>query len=136
MAVSPSSSAGIPTRPRVRFAPSPTGYLHVGGARTALFNWLFARHFEGLLVLRIEDTDLERSPPEMVEGVLQGLQNAVHHFRGGPLQVSVFDSQHQRAFKMTSEEPVEKSSPSSTNVQVTGWGGGKPDSRPGRDTGR
>ena len=74
MAVSPSSSAGIPTKPRVRFAPSPTGYLHVGGARTALFNWLFARHFEGTLVLRIEDTDLERSTPEMVEGILQGLQ--------------------------------------------------------------
>jgi len=74
MAVSPSSSAGIPTRPRVRFAPSPTGYLHVGGARTALFNWLFARHFEGTLVLRIEDTDLERSTPEMVDGILQGLQ--------------------------------------------------------------
>ena len=59
---------------RVRFAPSPTGYLHVGGARTALFNWLFARHFAGTLVLRIEDTDLERSTPEMVEGILQGLQ--------------------------------------------------------------
>ncbi len=60
--------------PRVRFAPSPTGYLHVGGARTALFNWLFARHFGGILVLRIEDTDLERSTPEMVQGILQGLQ--------------------------------------------------------------
>ncbi len=72
-----SLSASLPdtqTKPRVRFAPSPTGYLHVGGARTALFNWLFARHFEGILVLRIEDTDLERSTPEMVEGILQGLQ--------------------------------------------------------------
>ena len=62
------------TRPRVRFAPSPTGYLHVGGARTALFNWLFARHFKGTLVLRIEDTDLERSTAEMVDGILQGMQ--------------------------------------------------------------
>jgi glutamyl-tRNA synthetase len=61
-------------KPRVRFAPSPTGYLHVGGARTALFNWLFARHFEGTLVLRIEDTDLERSTAEMVDGILQGMQ--------------------------------------------------------------
>src|SRR5207253_3100068 len=59
--------------PRVRFAPSPTGYLHVGGARTALFNWLFARHFGGTLVLRIEDTDVERCTPEMVEGILHGL---------------------------------------------------------------
>lgn len=64
----------FPSRPRVRFAPSPTGYLHVGGARTALFNWLFARHFGGTLVLRIEDTDLERSTPEMVDGILQGLK--------------------------------------------------------------
>ncbi|HEY8669465.1 MAG TPA: glutamate--tRNA ligase family protein, partial [Terriglobales bacterium] len=60
--------------PRVRFAPSPTGYLHVGGARTALFNWLFARNLGGTLILRIEDTDLERSSPEMVEGILQGMQ--------------------------------------------------------------
>ena len=58
---------------RVRFAPSPTGYLHVGGARTALFNWLFARHHGGKLVLRIEDTDAERSTSEMVEGILQGM---------------------------------------------------------------
>jgi glutamyl-tRNA synthetase len=60
--------------PRVRFAPSPTGYLHVGGARTALFNWLYARRLGGVLVLRIEDTDLERSSPEMVEGILDGLR--------------------------------------------------------------
>ncbi len=59
--------------PRVRFAPSPTGYLHVGGARTALFNWLFARHFGGTLILRIEDTDFERSSEEMVEGILEGM---------------------------------------------------------------
>src|SRR5258708_20756781 len=64
----------LPEKPRVRFAPSPTGHLHVGGARTALFNWLFARYFGGTLVLRIEDTDLERSTPEMVEGILQGMQ--------------------------------------------------------------
>lgn len=63
----------FPAKPRVRFAPSPTGYLHVGGARTALFNWLFARHNAGVLVLRIEDTDIERSTPEMVEGILNGL---------------------------------------------------------------
>jgi glutamyl-tRNA synthetase len=60
--------------PRVRFAPSPTGYLHVGGARTALFNWLFARRFGGVFVLRIEDTDIERSSEEMVGGILDGLR--------------------------------------------------------------
>jgi glutamyl-tRNA synthetase len=58
---------------RVRFAPSPTGYLHVGGARTALFNWLFARRHGGTFVLRIEDTDLERSTAEMVQGILDGM---------------------------------------------------------------
>jgi glutamyl-tRNA synthetase len=60
--------------PRVRFAPSPTGYLHVGGARTALFNWLYARRHGGVFVLRIEDTDVERSSTDMVEGILDGLR--------------------------------------------------------------
>ncbi|MDI6870224.1 MAG: glutamate--tRNA ligase [Bacillota bacterium] len=58
---------------RVRFAPSPTGYLHVGGARTALFNWLFARHNGGTFILRIEDTDRERSTEESVQAILDGL---------------------------------------------------------------
>jgi glutamyl-tRNA synthetase len=69
---------------RVRFAPSPTGYLHVGGARTALFNYLFARHFGGILVLRIEDTDLERSTAEMVDGILQGMLWLGIHWDEGP----------------------------------------------------
>jgi glutamyl-tRNA synthetase len=59
---------------RVRFAPSPTGYLHVGGARTALFNWLFARQQRGTMILRIEDTDAERNKPELVQGIIDGLQ--------------------------------------------------------------
>jgi glutamyl-tRNA synthetase len=59
---------------RVRFAPSPTGYLHIGGARTALFNWLFARRQGGTFVLRIEDTDTERSSWEMVSGIVDGLR--------------------------------------------------------------
>jgi len=59
---------------RVRFAPSPTGYLHVGGARTALFNWLFARRYGGRFILRIEDTDYARSSDEMVEGILRGMR--------------------------------------------------------------
>ncbi|MFZ6689818.1 glutamate--tRNA ligase [Undibacterium sp. SXout11W] len=58
---------------RTRFAPSPTGYLHVGGARTALFSWAFARHHGGTFVLRIEDTDLERSAPEAVQAILDGM---------------------------------------------------------------
>jgi glutamyl-tRNA synthetase len=60
--------------PRLRFAPSPTGYLHVGGARTALFNWLYIRRHRGVFVLRIEDTDVERSSDEMVTGILDGLR--------------------------------------------------------------
>src|SRR4051794_951215 len=59
---------------RVRFAPSPTGELHVGGARTALYNWLLARGSGGTYVLRIEDTDRERSTPENVEQILDGLR--------------------------------------------------------------
>ena len=59
---------------RVRFAPSPTGYLHVGGARTALFNWLFARKERGVMILRIEDTDAERNKPELLTGILEGLK--------------------------------------------------------------
>jgi glutamyl-tRNA synthetase len=59
---------------RVRFAPSPTGFLHVGGARTALFNWLYARRHGGTFVLRIEDTDTERSSWEMVSGIVDGLR--------------------------------------------------------------
>src|SRR2546428_306550 len=58
---------------RVRFAPSPTGYLHIGGVRTALFNWLFARHEKGVFILRIEDTDRERSTPEAIQAILDGL---------------------------------------------------------------
>lgn len=59
---------------RVRFAPSPTGYLHVGGARTALYNWLFARNQGGVFILRIEDTDVDRSKPELVTAILESLQ--------------------------------------------------------------
>lgn len=71
--------------PRVRFAPSPTGYLHVGGARTALFNWLFARRHGGTFVLRIEDTDVGRSSAEMVEGILDGLRWLGLDWDEGPL---------------------------------------------------
>jgi glutamyl-tRNA synthetase len=58
---------------RTRFAPSPTGYLHIGGARTALFSWLYARKHGGTFILRIEDTDLERSTAESVDAILQGM---------------------------------------------------------------
>jgi len=73
---------------RVRFAPSPTGYLHVGGARTALFNWLFARNQGGTFILRIEDTDVERNRPELVEGILDGLRWLGLDWDEGPLYQS------------------------------------------------
>ena len=60
--------------PRLRFAPSPTGYLHVGGARTALFNWLYVRRHGGVFILRIEDTDVERSSADMVTGILESMR--------------------------------------------------------------
>ena len=56
-----------------RFAPSPTGLLHIGGVRTALFSWLYARRMKGQFILRIEDTDLERSTPEAVKVILDGM---------------------------------------------------------------
>src|SRR6185436_12449562 len=59
---------------RTRFAPSPTGYLHIGGARTALFNYLFARHYGGQFILRIEDTDRERSTPEAIKAILDAMK--------------------------------------------------------------
>ncbi|MDX1669809.1 MAG: glutamate--tRNA ligase [Limnobacter sp.] len=58
---------------RTRFAPSPTGYLHLGGARTALYSWAFARHHEGQFILRVEDTDVERSTPEAVQAIMDGM---------------------------------------------------------------
>src|SRR5438874_9581012 len=59
---------------RTRFAPSPTGYLHIGGVRTALFNWLFARHHGGQFILRIDDTDKEREDPRALEPILNGFR--------------------------------------------------------------
>ena len=58
---------------RTRFAPSPTGFLHLGGARTALFAWAFARRHNGRFILRIEDTDVERSTPEAIQAILDGM---------------------------------------------------------------
>jgi len=86
-------------KPRVRFAPSPTGYLHVGGARTALFNWLFARHEGGTLLLRIEDTDAERNRPELVEGILAGLKWLGIEWDEGPF----FQSQRLEIYRAAAE---------------------------------
>src|SRR5436189_737865 len=77
---------------RTRFAPSPTGYLHVGGARTALFSWAYARHFGGTFILRIEDTDLERSTPAAVQAIIEGMQwLGLYHDEGPFYQMQRMD---------------------------------------------
>ncbi|MES2221724.1 MAG: glutamate--tRNA ligase [Acidobacteriota bacterium] len=88
---------------RVRFAPSPTGYLHVGGARTALFSWLFARHTGGTFVLRIEDTDFERSSADMVTGILEGMRWLGMDWDEGPF----FQSQRLELYAQTASKLVE-----------------------------
>ena len=92
-----------PTTPRVRFAPSPTGYLHVGGARTALFNWLFARHFGGTFILRIEDTDFERSSEAMVEGILEGMRWIGLDWDEGPF----FQSRRLPLYQATAQKLID-----------------------------
>lgn len=88
-------------RPRVRFAPSPTGYLHVGGARTALFNWLFARKEGGVFVLRIEDTDRSRSSDEMTVAILDGLTWLGLDWDEGPFhQADGFDRHREAGLRM------------------------------------
>src|SRR5213075_992868 len=81
--------------PRVRFAPSPTGALHIGGARTALYNWLYARGTGGVLVLRIEDTDRERSTPENVEQILDALRWLGLDYDEGPIFQSQRADRHK-----------------------------------------
>jgi len=82
---------------RVRFAPSPTGYLHVGGARTALFDWLFARKHNGVFILRIEDTDVERSSEEMTRGILDAMTWLGLNWDEGPYLQSAGFEQHREA---------------------------------------
>src|SRR5216110_171141 len=95
---------------RVRFAPSPTGYLHIGGARTALFNWLFARRHGGVFVLRIEDTDTERSSAAMVDGILDGMRWLGLDWDEGPMvagpHAPYFQSQRQAKHLAAAERLV------------------------------
>lgn len=86
---------------RTRFAPSPTGYLHIGGARTALFNWLFARHHRGKFILRIEDTDVARSTEESTRAILEGMEWLGLTWDEGPfLQSERFDLYRGHAIKL------------------------------------
>src|SRR5262245_41178952 len=89
---------------RVRFAPSPTGYLHVGGARTALFNWLLARNQGGCFILRIEDTDLERSSEEMTRVILDSMRWLGMDWDEGPyFQSQRLDRHRANASRLLSE---------------------------------
>jgi glutamyl-tRNA synthetase len=103
----------------VRFAPSPTGFLHIGGARTALFNWLYARHTGGVFILRIEDTDLARNTPEAIEVILNGLRWLGLDWDEGPLSGNVtgpskgergpyFQSQRRHIYQKRVQELVDK----------------------------
>ncbi|HUY20911.1 MAG TPA: glutamate--tRNA ligase [Acidimicrobiales bacterium] len=94
--MAPEAAAGG-GRPRVRFAPSPTGFLHVGSARAALFNWLFARHTGGTFILRIEDTDTERNREEWVEGILSSLSWLGMEPDEGPFRQSARTEAYARA---------------------------------------
>jgi len=82
---------------RVRFPPSPTGYLHIGGARTAIYNWIFAQKMGGKLILRIEDTDIERSTEESIEGILDGLSWLGITWDEGPYSQSAHAEDHRQA---------------------------------------
>lgn len=82
---------------RLRFPPSPTGYLHIGGARTALYNWLYVKKTGGKLILRIEDTDTERSSQESIEGIIEGLDWLGLDFDEGPYFQSEFATEHKQA---------------------------------------
>jgi glutamyl-tRNA synthetase len=94
----------MPDTVRVRFAPSPTGYLHVGGARTALFNWLYARKHQGVFILRVEDTDIQRSSEAMVKGILEGLYWLGLAPDEGPFFQSSFVERHRLAARRLVEE--------------------------------
>lgn len=89
---------------KTRFAPSPTGYLHIGGARTALYSWLFAKHAKGQFVLRIEDSDFERSTPEAVEAIIEGMNWLKLSWNEGPFfQTQRFERYNQVIDRMLKE---------------------------------
>src|SRR4051795_11247282 len=106
--------------PRLRFAPSPTGALHIGGARTALYNWLAARHEGGALVLRIEDTDRERSTAENVEQILDALRWLELDWDEGPLSQAERADRHAAALERLLESGAAYRDPA-TAEDVRAW---------------
>ncbi len=103
---------------RVRFAPSPTGHLHIGGARTALFNWLFARHEKGSFILRIEDTDRERAQPQALESIINGLKWLGISWDEGPIYQSHFIEKHLYYARKLVEEGKARKIPGKTEGEA------------------
>ncbi len=101
---------------RVRFAPSPTGFLHVGGARTALYNWLYARKNKGVFVLRIEDTDVQRSSQEMVDVILNSLKWLQLNWDEGP----IYQSQRLDLYRKAAFELVDVAVPDCSDATSAG----------------
>ncbi len=109
----------IPTDMRVRFAPSPTGQLHIGGARTALYNWLLARGSGGTFVLRIEDTDRERSTPENVEHILEALRWLELDFDEGPIFQTANEARHREVVaRLLAEDKAYRSTATGDDVKA------------------
>ena len=92
------------TETRLRFPPSPTGYLHIGGARTALYNWLYAKKTGGKLILRIEDTDADRSTEESIQGIIDGMKWLGIDWDEGPYFQTDFDADHVASAKRLLDE--------------------------------
>src|SRR5512132_442279 len=113
-----SSDPSVPLR--VRFAPSPTGALHIGGARTALYNWLYARGRGGEMLLRIEDTDRERSTPENVEQILDALRWLELDWDEGPISQYERAERHREALERLLESGAAYRD-SATSEDVAGW---------------
>src|SRR5256886_2233443 len=105
---------------RLRFAPSPTGALHIGGARTALYNWLYARGRGGEMVLRIEDTDRERSTPENVEQILDALRWLELDWDEGPISQFERAERHREALQRLLESGAAYRDPA-TGEDVAAW---------------
>jgi glutamyl-tRNA synthetase len=113
-----SSDPSVPVR--VRFAPSPTGALHIGGARTALYNWLYARGRGGEIVLRIEDTDRDRSTPENVEQILDALRWLELDWDDGPISQASRADRHREALDLLLESGAAYRDPA-TSEDVAAW---------------
>src|SRR6476469_3546688 len=110
----------VPDPLRVRFAPSPTGPLHIGGARTALYNWLLARGQNGTLLLRIEDTDRERSTPENVDQILDALRWLELDWDEGPISQAEQADRHREALDQLVQAGAAYRDPA-TGEDVAAW---------------